>query len=50
MTQLEALLALLVLGLAARHVSKTYLSRDLQLAVAGVGLVGAAATLADGAA
>lgn len=46
MMQLEALLVLLVLGLAARHVSKAYLSRDLQLAVAGVSLTAGAATLA----
>jgi hypothetical protein len=46
MTETQALVALLAVGLAAAVISRRYLGRDAQLVVAGVGLVHALATLA----
>lgn len=48
MTDTQALVALLALGLAAAVISRRYLGRDAQLLVAGVSLVHALATLANG--
>jgi hypothetical protein len=48
MTEEQALLTLLALGLAASLVSRRYLSREAQMLVAGIGLVSSLSTLAGG--
>jgi hypothetical protein len=47
MTQAQALLTLLLLGIASAVISKRYLGRDARLLVAGITLVGSVVTLAD---
>jgi hypothetical protein len=48
MTETQALLALLVLGLTVSVISRRYVGRDAQMVVAAIGLVSALSTLAGG--
>lgn len=48
MTETQALLALLALGITASVISRRYLGRDAQMLIAGIGLVSALSTLAGG--
>jgi hypothetical protein len=47
MTEAQALLALLLLGIASAVISKRYLGRDARLLVVGITLVSSVVTLAD---
>ncbi|HEY8722251.1 MAG TPA: hypothetical protein VIL92_00155 [Gaiellaceae bacterium] len=49
MTQTQAFLTLLAFGIAASAISKRYLTREAQMLVAGIGLIGAVSTLSEGA-
>jgi hypothetical protein len=50
MTEAQALLALVALGIAASVISKRYLTREARMLVAGIGVVSAVLTLSERAA